>query len=141
MTLVNRSILHCTDMKKFSKNVLLRNCRSEFGIISQNCSLCDPFQNLFTKFRSVNKDGISEWGLLALYKHIAILVNSSLKATKKLAMVISKIQVSHPWPSWPSCFIFILFYSIIQYLSHSVQSLWHVQLQSTEQVRPYLKHL
>ena len=33
-----------------------------------------------------------------------ILVNSSLKATKKkLARVISKIQVSDPGPSWPSC--------------------------------------
>ena len=38
--------------------------------------------------------------------NIEILVNSSLKATKKnLAMVISKIQVSDPGPSWPSCLI------------------------------------
>ena len=33
-----------------------------------------------------------------------ILVNSSLKGTKKMAMVISKTQVSDPGPSWPSCF-------------------------------------
>ena len=39
---------------------------------------------------------LANGGLLALYKHIEILVNSSLKATKKLAMVISKIQVSNP---------------------------------------------
>ena len=34
-----------------------------------------------------------------------ILVNFSVKATKKekLAKVISKIQVSDPGPSWPSC--------------------------------------
>ena len=31
----------------------------------------------------VNKHGISEWRLLALYRHKEILVNSSLKATKK----------------------------------------------------------
>ena len=31
------------DMKKFLK-YLLRNCWSEFGIISQSCFLCDPFQ-------------------------------------------------------------------------------------------------
>ena len=64
----------------------------------------EAFLKLFVKFWSVNKHGISEWGLLALYKHIEILVKSSLKATKKkLAIVISKIQVSDPGPSWPSC--------------------------------------
>ena len=31
----------------------------------------------------VNKHGISEWGLLALYRHKEILVNSSLKEEKK----------------------------------------------------------
>ena len=39
-----------------------------------------------------------------LYGHKEILVNSSPKATKKMARVISKIQVSDPGPSWPSCF-------------------------------------
>ena len=42
-----------------------------------------PFSELFLKFWSVNKHGISEWRLLALYRHKEILVNSSLKATKK----------------------------------------------------------
>ena len=67
--------------------------------------LSDPFQKLFLKFCSVNKHGISEWGLLALYRHKEILVNSSLKVKKKnkLARVISKIQVSDQEPSWPSC--------------------------------------
>ena len=146
MALVNGSILHYTDMRKFlkkkkKKENLLRNRNSEFGIISQDCSLCDPFQKLFTKlwsvenhgrrwgvgegflhcvdfreilqnsfplkplvrlrnnfiemllgwpfsklfvkFWSIHKHGISECGLLALYKHIEILVNSSLKAEKK----------------------------------------------------------
>ena len=143
-----RDFLHYMDIKKFLKNLLLGNHWSEFGIISQDCSLCDPFQKLFTKYWSVekhgchggrlffivwnsekffkilllkllvrfwnnfieivlgwpfqklfakvlwvNKHGISKWGLLALYKHIEILVNSSLKPTKKLAIVISKIHV------------------------------------------------
>ena len=46
--------------------------------------------------------------LLAQYRHKEILVNSSLKATKKkkkLARAISKNQVSNPGPSWPSCFL------------------------------------
>ena len=50
---------------------------------------------------------ICECGLLALYRQKETLVNSSLKATKnkkKMARVILKIQVSHPGPSWPSCF-------------------------------------
>ena len=52
----------------------------------------------------VNKHGISEWRLLALYRHKEILVNSFLKATKKkLARAMSKNQVSDPGPSWPSC--------------------------------------
>ena len=42
-----------------------------------------PFSELFLKFWSVNKHGISEWRLLVLYRHKEILVNSSLKATKK----------------------------------------------------------
>ena len=42
--------LHYTDMKKFVKNLLLQNRLSEFEIISQNYSLCDPFQKLVAKF-------------------------------------------------------------------------------------------
>ena len=53
------------DMKKFLKN-LLRNCRSDFEIISQECSLGHPFQKLFVKFWSIHKHGSGEWGLLAL---------------------------------------------------------------------------
>ena len=60
--------LHYTDMKKFLKN-LLRICWSDFEIISQECSLGDPFQKLFAKFWSVHKHGPGEWGLLALYGH------------------------------------------------------------------------
>ena len=32
-----------------------------------------------------------------------ILVNSSLKATKKISYGPQKIKVSDPGPSWPSC--------------------------------------
>ena len=35
MTLVNGGFLHYTDMKKFLKNLVLRNCWSDFEIISQ----------------------------------------------------------------------------------------------------------
>ena len=45
-------------------------------------------------------------GLFALYGHKEILVNSSLKATKKIAMVLSKIQVGDPGLSWPACLFF-----------------------------------
>ena len=38
--------LHYMDMKKFLKNLLLRNRWSEFGIISQDRSLCDLFKKL-----------------------------------------------------------------------------------------------
>ena len=36
--------------KKFLKNLLLRNHRSDFEIILQECSLGDPFQILLAKF-------------------------------------------------------------------------------------------
>ena len=46
MALVNGSILYATDMKKFLKNLLLENHWSEFGIFSQDCSLCDPLSKI-----------------------------------------------------------------------------------------------
>ena len=50
MALVNGSFLHYMDLKKFLKNLLLRNCWSDFEIISQECSLCDPFQKCLQNF-------------------------------------------------------------------------------------------
>ena len=65
-------------MKKFIKN-LLRNCCSDFEIISQECSLGDPFQKLLAKFLSVYKYGSCEWGLFALYGHKKFLKNFFLQ--------------------------------------------------------------
>ena len=42
-------------------------------MISQGCSLGDPFEKLFAKFLSVIKHGCGEWGLLAPYGHEEIL--------------------------------------------------------------------
>ena len=50
IALVNGGFLNYMDMKKFLKNLLLRNCWSDFEIILQECSLGDPFQKLFAKF-------------------------------------------------------------------------------------------
>ena len=50
MALVNGGFLHYKDMKKFLKNLLLRNCWSDFEIISQECSLGDPFQKCSQNF-------------------------------------------------------------------------------------------
>ena len=50
MALVNGGFLHYMDMKKFLKNLHLRNRWSDFKIFSQECSLGDPFQKLFAKF-------------------------------------------------------------------------------------------
>ena len=81
MALVNGGFLHYRDMKKFLKNLLLRNCRSDFEIISQECSLGDPFQKVFAKFRSCHKHGSGEWGLFALYGHEEILKNTFFSKT------------------------------------------------------------
>ena len=50
MALVNGGFLHYTYITKFLKNLLLQNRWSDFEIISQECSLGDPFQILFAKF-------------------------------------------------------------------------------------------
>ena len=50
MALVNGGFLHYRDMKKFLKNLLLRNYWSDFEIVSQECSLGDPFQKVFVQF-------------------------------------------------------------------------------------------
>ena len=82
-----------------------------------------PFSELFLKFWSVNKHSISEWRLLALYKEI--LVNSSLKATKKiLARAISKNQVGDPGPSWPACYVITLSQTIPAFYVSALQVLW-----------------
>ena len=69
MALVNGDFLHYMDMLIFLKNFFLQNRWSDFEIISQECSLGDPFQKLFAKFLSVCKYGSGEWGLFALNRH------------------------------------------------------------------------
>ena len=66
MALVNGGFFHYMDNKKLLKNHLLQNCWSDFEIISQECSLSDPVQKVFAKFRSLHKHGSGEWGLLPL---------------------------------------------------------------------------
>ena len=73
MALVNGGFSHYRDIKKFLKKLLLRNCWSDFEIISQEYSLSDPFQKVSAKFLSVYKYGSGEWGLFALYGHEEIL--------------------------------------------------------------------
>ena len=76
VALVNGGFLHYTEMKEFFKNLLLWNRWSDCEIISQICSLGDPFQKLFVKFWSVKKRGSGEWGLLVLYRNEGILKKS-----------------------------------------------------------------
>ena len=77
IALVIGGFLHYTDMKKFSKNLLLQNCWSNFEIILKECFLGDPFKKLFAKFLSIHNDGSSECRFFALYGHERILKKSS----------------------------------------------------------------
>ena len=79
MALVNGDFLHYMDIKKFLKNLLLRNCLSDFEIISRECSLDDPFQKKFANFLSIHKHDSGKWGLLALEGHEEILKKFSSK--------------------------------------------------------------
>ena len=63
MALVNGGFLHYTDMKKFLKN-LLRIHWSDFEIISQECSLGDPFQNCSRDFDLSIKMALVNGGFL-----------------------------------------------------------------------------
>ena len=49
--------LHYMDMKKFLKNLLLWNRWSEFVIISQDCSLGDPFKIIVREISILQKHG------------------------------------------------------------------------------------
>ena len=83
------------DMKKFLKNLLLRNRWSDYEMILQECSLGDPFQKLFAKFWCFHKHSFGEWGLLALYEHEENLKKSSPKLLVPIGSVVS---VSDSWP-------------------------------------------
>ena len=100
--------LKCMDMKKFLKNLLLWNRWSDFEIISQECSLGDPFRKLFAKSWSFNKHGSCERGLFALYGHEEILEKSSQKLLVRFwnsftemflewpfSKIVSKILIRH----------------------------------------------
>ena len=89
---------------------------SDFEIISE-MFLEWPFSELFLKFWSVNKHGISEWRLLALYRHKEILLNSSLKATKK------KIGKSHRKKSgeWSRAILALLFSIFVKFSSQDLK--------------------
>ena len=77
MALVNGGFLHYMDMKKCLKNLLVWNHWSDFEIISQECSLCDPFKKLFVTLWFMPKHGSAEWEHSALYGHKEILKKSS----------------------------------------------------------------
>ena len=63
MALVNGDFLHYMDMKKFLKN-LLRNRRSDFEIISQECLLGDPFKNFLRNFDPPKNMALMNGGFL-----------------------------------------------------------------------------
>ena len=63
MALVNRGFLYYRDMKKFLKN-LIRSCWSDFEIISQKCSLVDPFINCSRNFDPSINMALVNWGFL-----------------------------------------------------------------------------
>ena len=83
-----------------------------------------PFSKLFLKFWSVNKHGISEWRLLALYRQRNSCKFFSESDQKKLARAISKNQVSDPGPSWPSCLFDSLFNPYPAILVYGCVWLW-----------------
>ena len=64
MALLNGDFLHYMDMKKFLKNFFLQNCLSDFEIISQECSLGDPFQKCSQNFDLSINMALVNWGFL-----------------------------------------------------------------------------
>ena len=96
MALVNGGFLHYTDMKKFLKN-LVRNCWSDFEIISQKCSLTDLSQKLFGKFWSVNKNGSGEWVLLH-YTDINKFLNESSHMKPLVRFWNNFMEMFLAWP-------------------------------------------
>ena len=115
MALVNGGFSHYRDMKKFLKN-LLRNCWSNFEIISQECSLGDPFQKLFAKFWSVYKYGSGERGLFALYGHEEILkILFSPKPLIRFEIISQECSLGDPFQK-----LFTKFWSVHKYGSEEI---------------------
>ena len=52
------------------KNLLVRNHQTDFNIILQKCSFCDPLPRLFKPFGSVKKTPVKGRGLFSLYIYI-----------------------------------------------------------------------
>ena len=69
MALVNGGYLHHMDMMKFFKILFLWNPWSDFEIISERCSLGDPFQNLFVNFDPSRNMALVDGGYLLLYRN------------------------------------------------------------------------
>ena len=148
MALVNGGFMHYTDMKKFLKN-LLWNHWSDFEIISQECSLGDPFQKLFAKFWSIYKHGSGKWKLLALYRHEEILKKSSspkpLRGWNNFFLLLAKNCECHDFQlakcklllaKWKVWFCFILL---------SISLIYHKMKTSrsrfTEKLRYHFLHI
>ena len=95
VALVNGGFLHYTEMKEFFKNLLLWNRWSDFEIISQICSLGDPFQKLFAKFWSVKNMALVNGGFLHYTEMKEFLkISSSLKL---LARFWNNFTGDVPW--------------------------------------------
>ena len=112
MALVNGGFLHYMDMKKFLKNLLLRNRWSDFEIILQECSLGDPFQKVFAKFWSAQKHGSDEQGLLTLYRDIKKFLKNLLlrNCCSDFEIISQKYSLSDPFQK-----LFAKFWSVYKY--------------------------
>ena len=79
MALVNGGFSHNRDMKKFLKIFFLQNCWSDFEIISQECSMGDPFQNCSQNFDLLINMAVVKGGFLRYIDMKKFLKNFSPK--------------------------------------------------------------
>ena len=82
------------------KNLLVRNCWTDFHIILQKCSFGDPLPRVFEPFGFIKKHGRQGAGLFSLYIHIENLKNLLVRNHwTDFQIILQKCSFGEPLPS------------------------------------------
>ena len=100
--------------KEFFKNLLLWKCWSDFEIVSQDCSLGDPFQKLFAKFWSIKKHGCHGGGFLRCVDLKKFFKNRFLwNCWSEFGIILQDCSLCYPFQ-----ILFIKFWSVEKHGRH-----------------------
>ena len=117
----------------YSEKIFSETAGQNLKIISQECSLDDPFWKIFAKFWSIQRHGPGEWGLLALFRHEEILKNSTFFENAEFHGIVS--LVTH----FKNCSIF---WPINKYGPGEwglLSFYWHKEISNKSSLKPQVR--